>query len=152
MLMSTRHANSVDKFDNGDYLLSSRALDTIYRINATDKSIAWRLGGKYSDFVMDFNFSSQHHAKVYTENETATVISFFDNASNDVGSEGTANTSSAKLVAIYPKDRKAKAGGSRFGLRTRLTFYRLFKSGIDLMATSATKEAMPMFFLMETCG
>ncbi len=44
------HLNSVDKFPDSDYLLSSRHTDTVYKISHRDGSIVWRLGGTRSDF------------------------------------------------------------------------------------------------------
>lgn len=46
------HLNSVDKFADGDYLISSKALDTIFKVSHIDGSIVWRLGGRKSDFHM----------------------------------------------------------------------------------------------------
>ena len=81
------HINSVDKFANGDYLISSRHMSTVYRISRRDGRILWKLGGCWSnsDFQMEENlpFFWQHHATVQAENETHIVISVFDNASED---------------------------------------------------------------------
>lgn len=75
------HANAVDKFPDGDYLLSGRHCNTIYKISAKDGSIVWRFrSGKNSDFEWDGHFSGQHHARVISQNSTHTVISFLDNA------------------------------------------------------------------------
>lgn len=81
------HINSVDKFLNGDYLTSSRHMSTLYKVSKDDGHIIWRLGGCYdnSDFVMEENlpFFWQHHARIRHENATHTIISVFDNASED---------------------------------------------------------------------
>lgn len=53
------HANAVDKCSDGNLILSTRNTDTIFKINRTDGSIIWRLGGYTSDFEMDFVFSKQ---------------------------------------------------------------------------------------------
>lgn len=47
----------------------------------------WRLGGKKSDFQLEdgVHFEWQHHVRFISENETSTVISVFDNASEDQG-------------------------------------------------------------------
>ena len=47
------HANSVDKDSNGDYMLSSRFTDCIYKISGRDGCILWRLGGMNSSFDQD---------------------------------------------------------------------------------------------------
>lgn len=54
------HGNSVDKNEEGDYLLSSRFTNTIFKISSRDSSIIWRLGGRFSSFTQDFDFSRQH--------------------------------------------------------------------------------------------
>lgn len=82
------HINSVDKFDNGDYLVSGRHMSTIYRISGVDGHIIWRLGGCYegiSDFAMEegLPFFWQHHARIRSENATHLIISLFDNESED---------------------------------------------------------------------
>ncbi|KIW18692.1 hypothetical protein PV08_02981 [Exophiala spinifera] len=95
------HGNSIDKFEDGDYLYSARHVNTIYRVNHTDKSIVWRLGGKLSDFEMDFNFSSQHHASVQSDGGSIVRLTFLDNAADDQGRQPTTSTtSSAKLVEL----------------------------------------------------
>lgn len=76
-----RHTNALDKFTDGDYLLSARHADTLYKISKDDGHIVWRLGGRFSDFEMgDWNFTRQHHARFLSQNETHTYVSVFDNA------------------------------------------------------------------------
>lgn len=75
------HLNALDKFPDGDYLLSSRHTDTLYKISHQDGQIVWRLGGIQSDFHMgSAKFSRQHHARVRDQNDTHIIISLFDNA------------------------------------------------------------------------
>ena len=77
------HINSIAKGDDGHYLLSARHLSTIFKINGTDGTVIWRLGGKRSDFVLGPNvtFGFQHHAR-YLKDRTGSseVISLFDNS------------------------------------------------------------------------
>ncbi|GAB7354810.1 hypothetical protein MBLNU459_g5200t1 [Dothideomycetes sp. NU459] len=94
------HINSIDRTPSGNFLVSSRHTCTLYYINSTDRSVVWRLShlGE-SDFALqNFNFSFQHDARLISENETTTVLSFFDNASN--GYTTTTSESSGKVVAI----------------------------------------------------
>ncbi|PYI17453.1 hypothetical protein BO99DRAFT_364226 [Aspergillus violaceofuscus CBS 115571] len=77
------HVNAADKNVYGDYLLSARYTSTIYLISGQDGHIIWRLGGKYTNFAMDFTFSKQHNARFVSANETHTVLSFLNNASDD---------------------------------------------------------------------
>ena len=76
------HVNSVDKFADGDYLLSARHSDTLYKISHMDGHVVWRLGGKLSDFefINDAEFARQHHGEVIEQNSTHILISLFDNA------------------------------------------------------------------------
>src|ERR1700744_3370003 len=79
----TSHINSVDKNSEGDYLLSTRYTNAIYKVSGKDGSIVWQLGGDHNSFVMDgFNFSKQHDARFIEQNATTTIISFLDNASD----------------------------------------------------------------------
>ncbi|KAE8380382.1 ASST-domain-containing protein [Aspergillus bertholletiae] len=86
------HLNSIDKNDDGDYLVSSRHTSCIYKISGQDGSIQWRLGGKNSSIqLLDYNFSAQHDARFLEENDTVTIISLFDNASNGLLSTSQGN-------------------------------------------------------------
>lgn len=79
------HINSVDKNEQGDYLVSSRHTSTVYKISGRDGHIIWRLSGYRSDFAMEdgVEFHWQHHARFRFENETHTIISVFDNSGDD---------------------------------------------------------------------
>jgi len=91
--------NSVDKNAEGDYLVSSRYTDCIYKVSGKDGSVLWRLGGDESSFVLDgFNFSRQHDARFIEQTEDLTVVSFLDNASDGINK--TSNVSSGLLVAL----------------------------------------------------
>lgn len=95
----TSHANSVEKDANGDYLLSARFTNCIYKISGRDGSVIWRLGGVNSSFALDgFKFSSQHDARQLSSNKTHTIISFLDNASD--GFYSSATLSSAMVVVL----------------------------------------------------
>ncbi|KAL7920254.1 Arylsulfotransferase domain-containing protein [Trichoderma austrokoningii] len=94
------HINSVKKTPRGHYLVSMRHQSTVFLISSDDGSIIWQLGGPHSSFLHTdgFNFSSQHDAQVYSQNETHTVISLLDNASDGVLI--TAECSSALLISL----------------------------------------------------
>lgn len=77
------HLNSIDKDENGDYLLSARHTSGIYKVSGIDGTIHWQLGGSASSFEQtNFEFSYQHHARWVSQNSTHTILSFYDNASN----------------------------------------------------------------------
>lgn len=89
------HVNSIDKTPEGDYLVSARHLDTIYKVSGIDGTILWRLGGATSSFKLDgFTFARQHDARLLD----ATTVSMFDNANDGV--ELTKNPSHALVVKL----------------------------------------------------
>lgn len=104
MLTSIRHShvNAIEKTDNGEYLVSARATDTIYLLSAEDGRVIWRLGGTNSDFRLDgFTFSRQHDARLRSRNDTTIQLSFLDNAYDGIGSTPTAEQSSLLTVALH---------------------------------------------------
>ncbi|KAJ7617630.1 ASST-domain-containing protein [Mycena polygramma] len=61
------HINSIDKDTDGNYLISARNCQTIYKVDKNG-TIIWRLGGKSSDFKAqgvfnDTQFHWQHHVR-----------------------------------------------------------------------------------------
>lgn len=70
------HGNSIDKDSNGNYYISLRHTNCVYKIDSNG-NIVWRLGGKLSDFTFanDSGFSGQHDARVLPNGN----ISLFDN-------------------------------------------------------------------------
>ncbi|KAJ6592392.1 ASST-domain-containing protein [Mycena capillaripes] len=71
------HINSIDKDRDGNYLISARNCQTIYKLDKSG-AIIWRLGGKMSNFTAqgnDTEFHWQHHARWRMD---GTQISVFD--------------------------------------------------------------------------
>lgn len=98
------HSNSVDKTPDGDYFLSSRHTDTIYKVSGKDGHIIWRLGGKMSDFGHgDWTFSRQHDIRLREQNATHTVLSILDNARGIDSQEPTYPESRGLLLALDEK-------------------------------------------------
>lgn len=92
------HLNSVDKDANGDYLISSRFTNCLYKISGKDGSILWRLGGVDSDFILDgFTFTRQHHARFVESHDNYTIVSFLNNASDESSQSDTVSS------AVYVK-------------------------------------------------
>lgn len=57
------HGNAIDIDFDGHFLISSRALDEITKINRTTGEIIWRWGGSQNEFTIignDYPFSHQH--------------------------------------------------------------------------------------------
>lgn len=83
------HLNSIDKNEEGDYLISARHVSAIYKLSGETGEILWQLGGNNPSFdQMDFQFSYQHHARWISENNTHTILSLFDNAGNSFNATG----------------------------------------------------------------
>lgn len=104
------HINSVDKDKHGDYLLSARHFSTIFKINGTDGSIIWRLGGKHPDFkqIDDWTFGFQHHARWHPQfsKPGTEVFSFFDNSGD--GTIAFNNVSRALIVEVNHRNQTAR--------------------------------------------
>lgn len=98
------HFNSIDKNSAGDYLLSARYTDGIYKVSGKDGSILWTLSGRpnstFSTFTLEdgFNFSRQHDARFLSEDNTTEVITFLDNAGDEIIQ--TSNYSSSLVVTL----------------------------------------------------
>ncbi|KAF9260926.1 hypothetical protein L218DRAFT_871237 [Marasmius fiardii PR-910] len=94
------HINSIEKDDNGNFLVSSRYCCAIYYLSGVNGTIIWSLGGSKSSFEMGGNtrFNFQHDARWITRNETYASISLFDNS----GMSGlyTANTSRGLVLGL----------------------------------------------------
>lgn len=73
------HINSIEKDSNGDFLVSARVMDCIYKISGADGHIIWRLQGKQSDFDVapEAAFAFQHDARWLNDDQTRMTL--FDN-------------------------------------------------------------------------
>ncbi|KAI0097667.1 ASST-domain-containing protein [Nemania sp. FL0031] len=80
------HINSVDKFEDGSYLISSRYYCSIFRVSR-DGTIGWTLQGQTGgDFKLGdgASFCYQHDARILHEEGTKLQISLFDNANSNI--------------------------------------------------------------------
>jgi hypothetical protein len=94
------HINSIDENADGDYIISARHTNALYKISGITGVVLWRLGGLRSDFDLlnNLNFSSQHDARWHESNSTHDIISLFDNASN--GFTTTADHSQGMILSL----------------------------------------------------
>ncbi|CAK7204113.1 hypothetical protein SEUCBS139899_006867 [Sporothrix eucalyptigena] len=84
------HVNSVDKDDEGNYLVSARNMATVYKLNGTSGEVIWRLGGLHGGADFEFEdpnndlFGYQHHARFRGRSSDGSVewISLFDNGAH----------------------------------------------------------------------
>jgi hypothetical protein len=116
------HINSVDKDDQGRYLVSMRHLHTVACIDGTTGDVLWSLGGKRNNFAdasdgAATDFSWQHDARWQGPNR----LSLFDNAAynND-------NLSAVSRGMIVDLDMEAR----------QATLAQSFDHPHDLMAVS----------------
>jgi hypothetical protein len=101
------HINAIGKNAEGDYLVSSRHTDTIFKVAGLTSTtghipgaIIWRLGGKHNDFTMldGLNFSRQHTVRFHGTTSTETQLTIFDNASD--GEYRSAQASSGMWITL----------------------------------------------------
>ncbi|KAI1799051.1 ASST-domain-containing protein [Daldinia bambusicola] len=80
------HINSVDQFEDGSYLVSSRYYCSIFKISKNG-TVEWTLQGQTGgDFELDgrLSFCYQHDARIRQESGSTVKISLFDNANSEV--------------------------------------------------------------------
>lgn len=77
--MDFGHANALALDLDGNFILSLRFFNELTKINLTDSTIMWRLGGKNNDFTFvndTGRFSTQHHCAVLPNGN----ITLYDNS------------------------------------------------------------------------
>jgi len=96
------HTNSVDKDQDGNYFLSARHTDTIYKISKDDGRVLWRLNGHGGgDFEMgDLRFSRQHNVRFQGFDGTYEFISILDNAHGQDDQAPTHPNSRGLMIAL----------------------------------------------------
>ena len=104
--------NSVDKDDEGNYLISSRHISAIYKINGTSGEIIWQLGGLYgSDFEIqpDLEFSYQHDARFRYRSPDGSIerISFLNN--NNGNAQPDNDTGKVSKISYLELNHTAKS-------------------------------------------
>lgn len=113
------HINSVDKSSMaGHYLISARHVSAVYCIDGNNGSIIWTLsyGAENNTFEFsDFNFTFQHDARFVSENDTHTIISLFNNGSNDFNRSAT--QSSGMVISLDLVANTATLVNRTFGPR-----------------------------------
>jgi hypothetical protein len=104
------HINSVEKDDQGDYLISARHLGSLIKINGTTGDVVWTLGGKQNTFKDISNgeatsFSWQHDGRWLDQDQG--TLTLFDNS--DAGPlHLDASYSTARMIQINTTDNTAK--------------------------------------------
>lgn len=76
--LDVTHFNSVDEDISGNILLSARYSNDIIKVNKSDGTVIWRLGGRYNNFKFvndSMPFSGQHDARWLSNGH----LTLFDN-------------------------------------------------------------------------
>ncbi|KXT17724.1 hypothetical protein AC579_3605 [Pseudocercospora musae] len=100
------HANSVDQDHNGDFFVSGRHTDTIYKVSRHDGHVMWKLhglGGTTNDFDMGeppVRFGRQHNVRFRGFNGTHEIISLLDNANGQDERAPTSENSRGMIIAL----------------------------------------------------
>ncbi|KAK5175755.1 uncharacterized protein LTR77_000895 [Saxophila tyrrhenica] len=104
------HVNAVDKCPDGDYLMSARHTDALYKISHETGDIVWRLGGVMSDFEFgdDAKFTRQHHARCLEQNEKYITVSLFDNAVGEHYQKPSRRTSRGLVLSLDLQKKTAE--------------------------------------------
>jgi hypothetical protein len=95
------HLNSIELDSDGNFIVSARHTNAVYKIDRATGDVIWRLGGKRSSFEMGPGavFRLQHDARVHDDG----TISVFDNVAEDMPARG--RKSRGLVLAL---DEKAK--------------------------------------------
>jgi hypothetical protein len=80
------HLNSIALDGDGNFIVSARHTNTVYKIDRRSGEVLWRLGGKQSTFEMrpGTTFKLQHDARPGPGN----TITLFDNVAEDLPARG----------------------------------------------------------------
>ena len=106
----------MDKDFQGNYIISAYHACSIFKINGTDGSIIWRLGGDRSDFEMldGYQLMHMHHVRIRdfadvripkelrgkVSKQTHLALSIFDNAFFALGNRVPTAASSSAIVIL----------------------------------------------------
>ncbi len=80
------HFNSIALDRDGNFIVSARHTNAIYKIDRSSGQVLWRLGGKRSTFAMppETTFKLQHDARPGADG----TITLFDNVAEDLPAKG----------------------------------------------------------------
>ncbi|KAF2161829.1 hypothetical protein M409DRAFT_58898 [Zasmidium cellare ATCC 36951] len=108
------HLNSVDRDHNGDFYVSGRHTDTIYKVSKDDGHIMWRLHGHQKDDgewdAKGLSFSRQHNVRFRGFNGTHEIISILDNAHGQDKQHATHDFSRGLTIALKTDVEPKTAG------------------------------------------
>jgi hypothetical protein len=97
------HVNSIDELPDNQLLLGARDAHTVYAVDRATGKIAWRVGGKHSDFDVDpaAAFRWQHDARWQGDDQ----ISLFNN--NSLAGDKEPLETSGLVIRIDRREKRA---------------------------------------------
>jgi hypothetical protein len=124
------HVNSIAEDRDGNFIVSARSTNAVYKISRASGRVIWRLGGKRSDFALGpgASFSDQHDARPQPDGS----LTIFDNSARRPAPQGSrgielvldenAKTATLRRAFVHPDkiqtagqgDMQALPGGSMF--------------------------------------
>jgi hypothetical protein len=118
------HLNSVAVDGEGNFILSARSTNAVYRVARADGKILWRLGGKRSDFRLGagVRFEQQHDARPGPDG----TLTLFDNANPNRSRALTLKLDGERATRVraltHPDGLRASTQGSMQPLANGNTF------------------------------
>jgi len=97
------HLNSIELDADGNFVVSARHTNAVYKIDRATGNVIWRLGGKRSSFAMGPGtvFKLQHDARVHGDG----TVTVFDNVAEDLPARG--RKSRGLVLALDERRRTA---------------------------------------------
>jgi len=110
LLTHFSHLNAIEKLQDGNYLVSGRRSDTIYKVS-TSGQILWRLGGRKDDFTRGpgAHWSGQHDIRCIAENSTHLTLTMMDNAHSPGWMSNTNPNSRGLVLSVNTEEMTAEA-------------------------------------------
>lgn len=114
------HLNSVDADEEGDFIVSPRYFNEVFKVQKSTGNIVWRLGGKQNNFTFlndTLPFVGQHDAKFTSKN----TFTLFDNGFNKGALKHAAraleyeindSAKTAKVIWSYSNPKKIISEGN----------------------------------------
>lgn len=165
--MDITHFNSIDVDAQGNYIISARYSNEVIKVNKSDGSIAWRLGGKNNTFQYINNndpFRGQHDARLLPNGH----LLLFDNGYGEEAEQHNAaaleyeldeTAKTAKLVWAYGFAEKiiseATGNARRSEIGTTLINFGKIKNGtpnVTMVLVDENKQELFKLTYRDTIG
>lgn len=165
--MDITHFNSIDVDEQGNYIISARYSNEIIKVNKSDGTVAWRLGGKNNTFQFINNnapFLGQHDARLLPNGH----LLLFDNGYGEEAEQHNAaaleyeldeTAKTARLVWAYGYPEKiiseATGNARRSANGTTLINFGKIKNGtpnVTMLLVNENKQELFKLVFRDTIG